>query len=129
MNDLSQHPAVRLGRWLKLARMAKGLVKRVFAGQILLTPSRYSEVEAGVSTWIKNPQESAIIDVLDLASEKLEQFMKLLNEARKAFQLSFSNLFTREQLEPVRCRHFNNLITPSEIDKEAILNAVFCEVA
>jgi transcriptional regulator with XRE-family HTH domain len=116
MNDISQHPAVLLGRWLKFARQSKGLVKRVFAGQILLTPARYSEVEAGVVRWIKEPQQHAIIEALDLAGAKLDDFLKLLDQARKQMQLSFSNLFTREQLEPVRCRHFNALILPSEID-------------
>lgn len=129
MNDLQKHPAVRLGRWLKAARYTKGLVKRVFAGQILLTPARYSEVEAGVVKWIQQPQKSAIIEVLDLVDAKLEQFVKLLEEAYKQISLTFANLFTREQLEPVRCRHNDSRITPNAIDKEAILNAVFCETA
>jgi hypothetical protein len=42
------HFAVKLGQWLCVSRRSKGFVKRVFANEIFLSPSQYSEVEAGV---------------------------------------------------------------------------------
>src|SRR5436190_985174 len=61
MQSISSHPAVRLGRFLRLARMTRGIVKRLFAGQIMLSPSAYTEVEAGVVRWVQEPQRKAIL--------------------------------------------------------------------
>src|SRR5437868_4639312 len=45
MENIKDHPAVALGGWLKAARQERGIVKRIFAGEIQLTPSQYSELE------------------------------------------------------------------------------------
>ena len=127
--DISTHPAVLLGHWLRSARQSKNIVKRLFAGQILLNPSEYTEMEAGVIRWLKEPQRRAIIAALDLAGKELEKFNELLTNARKATQLSFSNLFSREELEPIRYRYNDNFVKPDEMTKEVILNAVFSDIA
>jgi hypothetical protein len=125
--NLASHPAVRLGRWLMAARQKRRMVKRVFAAQVYLTPSKYSEVEAGVVRWIGAVQEAAIVTVLDFVEVETERFQTLLKKARQAAALTFSHLFTREQLEPMRLRHHDHR-QPTESDKELILAAVFTPI-
>jgi hypothetical protein len=129
MENLADHPAVKLGKWLKVARQHRGIVKRLFAGEISLSASKYSEVEAGVVRWIESKQEKGIRMVLELADEQLAEFKELLSKARKAVALTFDMLFRPEQLEPVRYRHKDCFERPSEIDKKAILAAVFAPIA
>ena len=99
-----KHPAKELGAWLKARRQRQGLVARVFAGQIELGPAEYAEAEAGVVRWIGQDQERLICQVLMLSSAERQEFLRLLAEARTAKPLEFADLFTREQLEPVRLR-------------------------
>ena len=127
IKDLQNHPAVRLGRWLMAARQKRRIVKRVFAAQIYLTPSKYSEAEAGVVRWIGSVQEDAIVTVLDFVGEEVTKFHQMLAKARKAVALTFAHLFTREQLEPMRLRHHDHR-QPTESDKDVILKAVFTPI-
>jgi transcriptional regulator with XRE-family HTH domain len=129
MENLKNHAAVRLGCWLKATRQERGIVKRLFAGEICLTASKYSEVEAGVCRWIQSRQEKAIHAVLELAEEEIAEFKDLLTRARKAVALTFDKLFLPEQLEPIRCRRKDSFERPSETDKQAILAAVFSPIA
>jgi transcriptional regulator with XRE-family HTH domain len=129
MDILKDHPAITLGRWLKTARQSKGFVKRVFALQIGLTPTKYTEVEAGVVRWIGDTQRAAIVTVLQLTEEAVRNFLDLLKAAEKTFALSFSNVFSREDLEPIRFRFKDRVHRAREFDKETILNAVFADVA
>jgi transcriptional regulator with XRE-family HTH domain len=120
----SSHPAVRLGAWLKAARRAKGLVKRAFAEAIHLTPAKYTEVEAGVISWLDEKREEAITTVLQLAGEALREFESKLNAARAVARLTFSDIFTRDQLMPLRSRlHSDRAI--QEMERTLILDAVF----
>jgi hypothetical protein len=128
MDSLSEHPAVKLGQWFKATRQKRGIVKRSFGGQILLTPAQYTEVEAGVSRWIGETQSRATREILDLTPDEQDQFASLLAAARKAIPLSFANLFSRSQLEPVRYRWNGKSKKPGEFEKETILNAVFAEI-
>jgi transcriptional regulator with XRE-family HTH domain len=128
-SKLDNHPAVKLGRWLRLARQKKGLVKRSFAGQIALTPAQYSEVEAGVVRWLGERQRRAIRLVLDLNGKDRRTFNQLIEATRKSITLSFSNVFSREELEPIRYRWNDKSKKPGEFEKEAILNAVFADIA
>jgi hypothetical protein len=127
MENLRNHPAVKLGRWLMVRRQQRRIVKRLFAAQIYLTPSKYSEVEAGVVRWIGDLQEEAIVAVLEFVEIEVEKFQKMLARARKAMALTFSHLFTRDQLEPMRLRHHDHR-QPTESDKELILKAVFTPI-
>ena len=126
--DLKSHAAVQFGSWLRTTRQTKGIVKRVFASQIFLTPSQYSEAEAGVVRWIRARQERAITVTLELVGQELKIFSGLLKKAREAVQLTFANIFTPEQLEPVRLRSDDHSYQPSEQDKEIILRAVFTPI-
>lgn len=129
MLDLTSHPAVALGGWLREARQSKGIVKRLFAIQIGLSPSQYSEVEVGVIRWLKESQRLAIINCLDLSDRELKHFDSLLKEARSQGALAFSNVLSREGLEPIRCRHTDDsVMEPDEFSKSVILNTVFAEL-
>jgi hypothetical protein len=129
MDNITNHPAVKLGRWLKAARQKKAIVKRSFAGQISLTPAQYTELEAGVSRWLGARQKRDVVTVLDLGSEDQAEFVKLAQAAEsERIALSFSNLFKREDLEPVRYRWNDKSKKPGEFEKEAILNAVFADI-
>jgi transcriptional regulator with XRE-family HTH domain len=127
METLKTHPAVKFGKWLKNARQSKGIVKRIFAAEIYLTPSKYSEVEAGVVRWVHELQEQAIEKTLELVETEIGDFKKLLQKAREAIALTFSHLFTRQQLEPMRLRSDNHR-QPTKSDKDIILNAVFTPI-
>jgi transcriptional regulator with XRE-family HTH domain len=119
-----KHPAVQLGAWLKARRQRAGMVLRVFAGQIELSPAEYAEAEAGVVRWLGEEQVAAIPQVLGLSASERKQFQALLAEARAAKPLQFSDLFTREQLEPVRLRHAKGKQAAVRAKNE-ILDAVF----
>ena len=121
---LTSHPAVRLGIWLRNSRQERGIVKRIFAGLIGLSASKYSEVEAGVVRWIKFKQERAIEAALDMEREQIREFRSMLHEARKAAELTFAMIFTRAQLEPVRLRSDDHEQITAE-QKELLLRAVF----
>src|SRR2546425_1183431 len=129
-HTLDNHPAVKLGRWLKAARQKRGIVKRSFAGQISLTPAQYSEVEAGASVtrWLQERQRRAIREVLDLTGADCRTFKQLMEDCRTSITLSFANVFSRDQLEPVRYRWNDVSKKPGEFEKESILNAVFADI-
>jgi hypothetical protein len=123
-----KHPAKELGAWLKSLRQRHGFVARVFAGQIELSPAEYAEAEAGVVRWIGAEQEGLICQVLALSQAERREFEKRLADARTAKPLEFEDLFTREQLEPVRLRREGRKpLTKGE--KNAIVDAVFAPLA
>jgi transcriptional regulator with XRE-family HTH domain len=119
-----KHPAVQLGAWLKARRQRAGIVLRVFAGQIGLSPAEYAEAEAGVVRWLGEEQAATIPQVLGLSASERKQFQALLADARSATPLEFDDLFTREQLEPVRLRHAEGKRAAVRAKNE-ILDAVF----
>jgi transcriptional regulator with XRE-family HTH domain len=119
-----KHPAQELGSWLKTRRRRQGIVLRVFAGQIELSPAEYAEAEAGVVRWIGAAQATLIPQVLGLSTADRKQFLALLAKAQAAKPLEFDDLFTREQLEPVRLRHAKGK-QGADRAKQEILDAVF----
>jgi hypothetical protein len=123
-----KHPAKELGVWLKGHRQRQGLVTRVFAGQIELSPAEYAEAEAGVVRWIGAEQARLICHVLALDAAERNQFDNMLAEARAAKALEFADLFTRKQLEPVRLRREGRKPL-TKADKDAILDAVFAPLS
>ena len=127
MHTLTTHPAVLLGQWLRMARRERGIVKRRFAGQIGLTPAQYTELEAGVVRWLGIPQGKTIPGVLDITGDELAKFAQMTDAARKAVALTFSNVFSRDDLEPVRYRWNDEAKKPGEFERTMILNAVFSD--
>lgn len=127
MNDsLSQHPAVQFGAWLKNKRRASGVVARTFAGRIDLSPAEYAEVECGIGIgkWIKDKQQRLIALMLRFNGDEEAELNYKLSLARGKDSLAFEDVFTREQLDPVRCSTDGN----EQIDgakRKAILDAVF----
>ena len=120
----SDHPAVKLGHWLKEHRQRAGLVARVFAGQIELSPSEYAEMETGVVRWLGEDQARFIPSVLALSASECKTLERMLANAREAKALEFEDLFTREQLEPVRPRREGRKRLTAQ-DKREIVEAVF----
>ena len=111
------HPAVWFGAWLKAKRRERRIVARLFAGQVGLSAAKYAEVEAGVISWLNQGHERALPGALALSDEDAAVFRALLDAAKGAPTLRFTDVFTREQLEP--CRPM-----PPEV-KETILDCVF----
>ena len=122
-----RHPAVELGSWIKLRRQKLGVVARVFAGQIDVSPAEYAELEAGVVRWLGREQERLIPHVLGLSAEEHRRFTELLARARAAKPLEFSDIFSRGQLEPVRLREPNGKKLTAA-SKRAIIDAVFTPI-
>lgn len=122
--SVHDHPAVQFGSWLKEKRRTAGIVARVFAGRINLSPAEYAEVESGVVQWITEKQENLISILLHFDDEDQAKFSHLLYLAREAQPLTFADIYSREQLAPARCCTARG----EQIDaakREAILNAVF----
>lgn len=128
MTTNSNHPAKSLGAWVKARRQRQGFVARVFAGMIELSPAEYAEAEAGVIRWLGSEQQRLIPQVLCLNESEREDFCRLVEKASSAKPLEFSDLFTREQLEPVRLRRDGRKRLTKD-DKNAILEAVFSPLA
>jgi hypothetical protein len=125
-NSLIEHPAVQFGAWLKSKRRASGVVARIFAGRIDLSPAEYAEVESGVNIirWIKSKQASLISIMLKLDSDGEAELNNKLSLAREGASLGFSDVFSKDQLAPARCSTDGN----EQIDEEkrqAIIEAVF----
>lgn len=128
MTAISNHPATELGAWIKARRQKQGYVARVFAGMIELSPAEYAEAEAGIARWFGAEQQQLIPQVLGLNEAERAEFGRLLAEANAAKPLAFSDLFSREQLEPVRLRRDGRKRLTKD-DKNAILEAVFTPLA
>src|SRR5688572_28997472 len=103
----ADHPAVKFGAWLKEKRREKRIVARVFAGSIGLSPAQYAEVEAGIVHWIKGLTQLRIETILDLTPDDLAAFNHMLYLAREAGEVQFDDVFSRDQLAPVRLCHTN----------------------
>jgi hypothetical protein len=63
-----------------------------------------------------------------LSPAERQEFPKLLAQARAAKPLEFADIFTREQLEPVRLR-CEGRKRMTKADKKAIVDAVFAPLA
>jgi hypothetical protein len=126
MNKASthQHPGKVFGAWLKTKRQAKGIIARIFAGQVWLSPSKYAEVEVGVSHWIGQKQEAIIPLLLELAADEQRHFLELLRAARNAIGLTFDKIFKKEDLMPVRAAHSQGKQVTEE-EATALLAVVF----
>jgi hypothetical protein len=121
---MSDHPAVQFGVWMREKRRASGVVARVFAGRIGLSPAEYAELESGVISWLGEKQENLIPMMLRFREDEVAEFNRQLYLAREAGSLTFGEIFSREQLAPTRCC----TVGGAQIDatkREAILNAVF----
>lgn len=117
-------PGKEFGAWVKSKRQAKQTVARIFAGLIGLSPAEYAEVEAGIVKWVRDRQKLLIPLMLGLNEDEEAQFNNKLSAAQEAGPVEFEDVFTRDQLSPVRlCSPNDERLTPEL--KEAILNAVF----
>ena len=123
-----KHPAQEIGSWLKTHRQRRGFVARVFAGMIELSPAEYAEAEAGAGSWLGEEQERLIPQVLALSDAERAEFERLLGKTRAAKPLTFSDVYSRERLEPMRLRRDGRKRLTKE-DKNAILDAVFTPLA
>ena len=123
-NELEQHPAIQFGKWLKNKRRESGVVSRIFAVRIGLSPAEYCEVESGIVRWIQSKQENLISIMLKTDADGEAEFHHKLYLAKEANALEFADVYSREELAPARCCTVNS----KQIDaatREAILKAVF----
>ena len=121
-----EHPAVQFGAWLKNKRRESGVIARIFAGRIDLSPAEYAEVEAGVGIirWIQAKQEALITMMLKLDENGEAELNRMLSAAKAEKCLEFGDVFSRDQLDPVRCSTDGNEQI-DEVKRKAILDAVF----
>jgi transcriptional regulator with XRE-family HTH domain len=125
-NNLSEHPAVLFGAWLKGKRRESGIVARVFAGRINLSPAEYAEVESGVGIrrWIGEKQVNLIPLMLGFNEDEEAEFNSKLFLAKEEYELQFADVYSKEELAPARC----STVGGKQIDanmREAIVKAVF----
>ena len=118
------HPATQFGAWLKAKRQDARIVMRVFAGHIGMAPSEYAEVEAGIVHWLRRDHLKLIVETLALDSADEATCHDLLHKAKAADPLAFEDVFSREQLEPIRTRN-NNRKQLTRATQDEILDAVF----
>ncbi|HEY5041424.1 MAG TPA: hypothetical protein VIK53_05420 [Verrucomicrobiae bacterium] len=128
MNTNTQHPAKAFGDWLREKRRARNLVARVFSGAVWLSHAKYAELELGVIKWVSQKQELLIPLFLGLNKAEKAEFVAKLKAARSVKNLCFSDIFTRDELRPVRACHHNGKQITKE-DEERILNAVFAPLS
>jgi len=121
---LKDHPGIAFGAWLKAKRQARGIIARIFAGQIWLSPAQYAEVEVGVVGWVGDKQDKLIPLSLDFEQPDHSMFKKLLKLARAGLQLTFDKIFTPEELKPVRAAHSQGK-QMTKLEEDALLALVF----
>jgi len=122
--DVKDHPAVQFGAWLKGKRRESGVVARVFAGRIDLSPAEYAEVESGIIDWIGDKQENKISLMLQFNENDQATFNHKLYLAREASHLTFADVYSEDELSPARCC----TVDGKQIDaatRQAIIKAVF----
>lgn len=125
MNTTSaEQPSVALGLWLKEKRLAAGMVARVFAQRVWLTPAKYAEVEAGVSHWIGEKQIQLISLALNLNEVEKQALQTRVENSSVGAAVTFRDLFTADELRPIRTYHRDNKQL-SKDDEEVILAVVF----
>jgi hypothetical protein len=83
-------------------------------------------VEAGVVRWIGKEQENVIPEVLALGEREAKKFNNMLSSARDARPLELRDVYTREQLEPMRTRGDAQLTDETRAE---LLDAVFKPLA
>lgn len=105
-------------------RRESGVVARVFAGRVELSPAKYAEVESGIVEWIGGKQQENIPLMLNFDPNKEAVFNRMLSAAKEAEPLTFADVFSREEMCPARCSTANGRQIDA-ITKEAILQAVF----
>src|SRR5216684_3601608 len=116
------HPAVQFGQWLKNKRRESGAVARVFAGRVDLSPAEYAEVEGGIGVdrWIKDRQKNLISIMLNLDEAGEAEFNHKLSQAKGAKRLAFGDVFSRDQLSPVRCSTNRNVQIDEKTRKDIL---------
>ncbi len=122
--EIADHPAIRFSQWLKGKRRESGIVARVFAGQIDLSPAEYAEVESGIVSWIGEKQETLIPLLLAMDENTEAEFNYQLRLAREETELEFADIYSEEELAPARCC----TVDGKQIDestRKAIIKAVF----
>lgn len=129
MKSAPTHPASILGRWLREKRSSQDMVAREFAERIWLTHAKYAEVELGVGAWIGTQQETLIPMALKLNDKDKAEFKNLLTAARIGVPIQqLSDVFTREELAPVRAYHqLGKQLT--QADEASVLDIVFRPIA
>ena len=124
--NMNNHPAKKLGAWLQAKRKAAGFVVSEIAGLLRLGPAKYTEIECGIGKWLNSDKIKHLAGLLSLNEVEIKTFDSLFHSCEKSTPLTFANVYSRDQLKPVRLRHFNKKkITESERAK--ILDAVFKE--
>lgn len=123
---MDNHPAKKLGAWLQAKRKAAGFVVSEIAGLLRLGPAKYTEIECGIGDWLNGDKIKQVSGLLLLDDVERKTLDALFAAYEKATKLKFADVFSRDQLEPVRLRHFKKKkITAAE--RTDILNAVFKE--
>ena len=125
---MNTQPGIDFGGWLKAKRRSKQIIARIFAGRIGLSPAEYAEVEEGIVKWLREKQKALIPILLDFSEDETAEFNYKLDLAVEAGPVEFSDIFTQEQLTPVRmCTRLDEPLTPEL--KGHILKAVFTPLA
>jgi transcriptional regulator with XRE-family HTH domain len=123
-NDVKDHPAVQFGAWLKAKRRESGVVARVFAGRIDLSPAEYAELESGIVDWLGEKQEATIPLLLNLNDDDQATFNHKLFLARERKGLAFADVYSEDELAPARCST-SGAQQIDEATRQAIIRAVF----
>jgi hypothetical protein len=129
MKKINNNPGIKLGNWLRKKRQEALLIPSVVANELRLSHAAFAELELGVTRWLSNLQVTLVPRVLRLDSASTAEFQKLLKADRASTKkVSFEDLFTREELAPVRLRTVDNYTTPKDNEASELLDAVFQKV-
>lgn len=118
------HPAILLGQWIRTKRRENNLVASRVANEVGLTPSQFAEIEAGVGNWVTESVKKKLFFAIRLCPEDSSTLNELVAEAAASNPLEFNEVFTREQLMPMRLRTSDDSQVTLD-DKDRILDLVF----
>jgi hypothetical protein len=119
----------KLGNWIRKARRELKLTPSFVANEIKLAHSAYAEVELGIVKWIDSLRVTLLSQVLQLKTEAAKTLRSMVEAASKATPVKFEQIFTREDLKPVRLRTLDSFRAPKEKESEKLLDAVFQPLA
>jgi transcriptional regulator with XRE-family HTH domain len=98
--NIENHPAVRLGRFIREQRLRSGFTLREAAIEVGLRPSEFAELEHGIGDHLSEQIFDNISSIFRVDDETFI-FENLVEETQNSDILEFSDVFEKEEILPL----------------------------
>ena len=98
--NVENHPAVRLGRFIREQRLGAGFTLREAAFKVGLCPSEFAELEHGIGDHLSGQVFLNIVSAFRMDNETFI-FEDLFEETQNSDILEFTDVFEKEEILPL----------------------------